>query len=592
VRYLIRIKGRWYFNMRVPKDLIPTLKLKVIKKSLSCTHLKTAKILVKVLSSRMERLFLLVRCGLVNDDEVYRLIEEFKHDRLRELDDLRLSEGYGVPDEEDMNDPEIEPAFRYGQEYLNYDEMREQFGRALVLNDLKVAEDEVNELLEKKGVILDKASTTYKKLCREMLKVWVYIADIEQQRIVGNFNNEYDLGQKRISLSPATPTGQPDLSRATVTSVVSNDVDESSQKDMLLSEALEEFIREKRSQEENPNEETYDEYRSIHKIFRDWVGDVPLRQLERRKRRPFIEFAEILKELPKNMNVIKEYRGKPVREVLEMVKDRPDVKRISGSTKQKYMIRVHALMAWCEEHGYIDHNYASNLAKKPSREEELRLPYSIEQLQRLLDSPVYHTPLPTLEAHKFWIPLIALFTGMRMNEICQLHLEDIRFIKNYHCIDINKKTPDKKVKSKAGRRIIPIHPTLIDIGFLRYVEHIRKEDLKDKNGYERLWPGLRYEHKNYKHRFSKWYAGYCDDHVTDDHKIDFHSFRHTFISNLENEGGVHDSHVAGLVGHTHKTITFKVYGHGYEPQHLVDIMSKLNYKGLNLKGIKWPVKTT
>ena len=68
------------------------------------------------------------------------------------------------------------------------------------------------------------------------------------------------------------------------------------------------------------------------------------------------------------------------------------------------------------------------------------------------------------------MPLLGLYTGARLNELCQLYVNDIRQIDKIWCIDINRNTNDKKLKNASSERIIPIHPKLIELRFLEFVK--------------------------------------------------------------------------------------------------------------------------
>ena len=48
-------------------------------------------------------------------------------------------------------------------------------------------------------------------------------------------------------------------------------------------------------------------------------------------------------------------------------------------------------------------------------------------------------------AARYWIPLIALFTGCRLNEICQLYLNDIRCDNGQYYFDINDDAEDSNL---------------------------------------------------------------------------------------------------------------------------------------------------
>ncbi|UPG84521.1 hypothetical protein L2Y94_14395 [Luteibacter aegosomatis] len=102
------------------------------------------------------------------------------------------------------------------------------------------------------------------------------------------------------------------------------------------------------------------------------------------------------------------------------------------------------------------------------------------------------------EPVKYWGFRIADLTGMRSNEICQLELCDIGRMewKGYGGIrehidyfDINEEGEDQHVKSSCSVRRLPIPQALLDDGFLRYVEDVRKA------GGKHLFPGLSWNDK-------------------------------------------------------------------------------------------------
>ena len=149
------------------------------------------------------------------------------------------------------------------------------------------------------------------------------------------------------------------------------------------------------------------------------------------------------------------------------------------------------------------------------------------------------------------------------------------------------KSRAKTVKSTAARRIVPIHPTLIELGFLRYVEKIRKTS-KD-----RLFPALRGYAGKVTKNFSRFINRYIDKHVTDDRRKNFHSFRHGAIDAMRNEDfdPSRPSHVNGVpgtlseaVGHANAATTAD-YGRGPSVQKLYREICKMKYEGLDLTKI-------
>ncbi len=97
-----------------------------------------------------------------------------------------------------------------------------------------------------------------------------------------------------------------------------------------------------------------------------------------------------------------------------------------------------------------------------------------------IDKPRFWCPF------EYWLSALGLFAGCRISEAAQLHLVDVREEDEVWVLDINETTPDKSLKNEQSRRLIPIHPRLIEMGFLRYCERLRKE------GFRRVFPELTY----------------------------------------------------------------------------------------------------
>jgi integrase len=128
------------------------------------------------------------------------------------------------------------------------------------------------------------------------------------------------------------------------------------------------------------------------------------------------------------------------------------------------------------------------------------------------------------------MPVLALFTGARVNELAQLHLSDIKQTKDgVWVFDINDEGI-KRFKTKASRRVIPIHPFLLDgLKILSWVE-----DLKAREE-QRLFPELKEERDGFGRTVSRWFNQFYRQRcgiLVDDRKKDFHSFRTTFITTL------------------------------------------------------------
>ncbi|MGK0272325.1 MAG: integrase [Cocleimonas sp.] len=93
-----------------------------------------------------------------------------------------------------------------------------------------------------------------------------------------------------------------------------------------------------------------------------------------------------------------------------------------------------------------------------------------KHLKRLIQYSAEHLPpnelkyfLKATEEHsgwKYYLPRMALLTGCRMNELCQLRKSDFRKDEEQYYISINTDTSDKQLKNKSSHREIPISKKL------------------------------------------------------------------------------------------------------------------------------------
>ena len=175
-------------------------------------------------------------------------------------------------------------------------------------------------------------------------------------------------------------------------------------------------------------------------------------------------------------------------------------------------------------------------------------------------------------SYSFWTPVIALFTGARLNEICQLYVDDIRQEEDVWTFDFNENASDKHLKTKAGKRLVPLHPVLVnDLKLPEYAQKLREQ------GRERLFPELALRREGYGTTVSKWFARYkkrCGVEGTEKKK-DFHSFRHLFANELK-QIGVEPAILAELLGHEVPMISMSRYGK-------VDRVHKLDGAGMMIE---------
>ena len=162
---------------------------------------------------------------------------------------------------------------------------------------------------------------------------------------------------------------------------------------------------------------------------------------------------------------------------------------------------------------------------------QTRRPWKDEELQQLFSQPLF-TAYDTPKGKKagsdaaYWIPLIALYTGARIGELCQLRTCDITVIDGIPVVSITDAGEGQRVKSSAGIRSIPIHPELVRLGLLEYVQAICSA------GHDKLWPILRVDPERPGLTLSNWFGDYRRSVGLTEKYPDFHSFRHSVRTRL------------------------------------------------------------
>jgi integrase len=134
---------------------------------------------------------------------------------------------------------------------------------------------------------------------------------------------------------------------------------------------------------------------------------------------------------------------------------------------------------------------------------------------------------------------------------------------------------ERRLKNKSSRRKVPIHPRLVELGFLEFVE------LRRKQGAVKLFSTLK-EMKGRPDKrtdaFSKWWRRYTEEiGVKTGKQKTFHSFRHTSKRALRN-AGVDPSLADAIHGHANKSVSAH-YGRdkdgmGYALPVLLEAISK------------------
>lgn len=225
---------------------------------------------------------------------------------------------------------------------------------------------------------------------------------------------------------------------------------------------------------------------------------------------------------------------------------------IQRSTQAKHIKAINAFFAWCIEAGLLTQNpfrlvqlsrYRDLMPRKkePFTEEDLKALFSTKRIAAC-DRP-----------HKFWVPLIAMLTGMRVNEISQLFRKDVRIERVRDtkgvehailCFEVTPYRKNQRIKTPYAKRLIPVHSMLMTLGFQEYLDDL------DRLGADHLFPGLNWSGDGPGRAMTQWFNA---KHRRREAGIDvptktLHCFRHT-INTLADRCSIPDSIMTSLNGH-------------------------------------------
>lgn len=224
-----------------------------------------------------------------------------------------------------------------------------------------------------------------------------------------------------------------------------------------------------------------------------------------------------------------------------------------------------------------------SIKRTPKSARRPHTPYSDVQLKRIFDpEKKFFHKYPDM----FWGCMIALFTGSRKNAVFTLQYKDIIQREGIWCINFIEDCPGfKKLKTEDSERSVPIHSTLIKMGFLDYVhkqqpasqtDFIFKKVCLNKNG------GLNVHMTRKFFHFLKQ-IGIKDASVA---QYDFHSFRKNANITME-KCGIIRSYIDKIIGWQSNGSEGEKSYSNYTIKQLSDQLELLRYNCLRREFRQW-----
>jgi integrase len=264
----------------------------------------------------------------------------------------------------------------------------------------------------------------------------------------------------------------------------------------------------------------------------------------------------------------------------------------------KYLTPLRRIYAWHKKAGSgLDNPFDGIAAPKPRKSDprKARRDFTHAEVQRFLDLPAFtgaqaahgsgssRSGTVRIRDHRFWVPLICFFSGMRLNEACGLAIADMKEENGITFFHVRDEFEDQSVKANASRRKVPLHHELVRLGLIAEVRHWKA------SGRLRLFSELKADAKGYYSHgpsklFNRWAKNIADSDPDDPGALVFHSSRHTVVTRLR-------------AAHIRQDVSQEIVGHeagdvhsGYGKVDLPTLkaaIDKIAYPGLDLSRLKF-----
>ena len=509
-QYLIQIGSRWYCRVRWPKEVWGTLGDGAFKKSLGT-------------DSRAEAVLRLP--GALQ--EFQARVQKAKAQQLEATPrplgagEITLLVSRWFEQAQSAFQPSTKPRQLDPQERHARNALLRQKHEQLARRRVQLGEGDyfalypiVDGLLTRAGRNVDREDPSFGLLCQTLMRAWIALEETALAKMRGEFGHQ-----------PADPileelkAAEPGGGSAPAAKTLDN-----------LIEAYGAAKGDRWSQS------TRNAYKPVYRVLRDTLGaNRDVRSVDREAAR---EVFETVKGLPRNLGKNADLAKLPVPAAVAAARSLSLPTISPKSINDSYMALTVALFGWAVDERWIDHNPFTKLrVVEEVAPEDKRDAFTPEQLATVFGSAPWSTgdTAPSGKPSLYWAPLIALYHGLRIGEPCGMLTEEITERDGLPVMNI-KPNDLRPLKNRQTKRFVPIHPELIRLGFLEYVEERRRA------GDVQLFPeAQRDANGHYGDHVTDWFARLLKSRGLQGQGINsgnltLHSLRHTFEDALRDAG--------------------------------------------------------
>ncbi|WP_455284221.1 DUF6538 domain-containing protein [Cupriavidus necator] len=262
----------------------------------------------------------------------------------------------------------------------------------------------------------------------------------------------------------------------------------------------------------------------------------------------------------------------------------------TATNTNKYLTNLSTLLNYAASNLLLPANPASGVkVLEQKRAKEARLPFDLAALNAIFAGPVHaqrERPRGGAGEAAYWLPLLGLFTGARLEELAQLRPEDV-YQEAYidrngvehpaWVIAITDRGDEQGLKNASSRRRVPVHAVLQRLGFIEYAQQAK--------GRHRIFHELRPDSMGAESgNWSKWFGKYLRKVKVTDKRMVFHSFRHKF-KDAARDAGIAEDVSDALSGHSNGSVARNYGSTSYPLRPLVEAMAQYRIPGLVLPAL-------